>query len=433
MMAQYIKQANIFGRIGSGLGKGIGEQLPKEIERSRLASGLQNLSQQKGLTPFQQFAGLAATPGITPQMIQSGTDLLRQQARGQSLSKFNGEQNATKPFPLPNGVSSKKLQTTPENPSLTKEEPFARAQEGFIPRSEDEKMQSAGERYNADPALFGNDPQKAIDYENKVDATNQAIANANQTKHQNLSAIQDNVVNRLKQHATNLGAIGENGRVPADIYSDIEDKAIQATKPRSEGGGGLTEQEAMKKYGKELDTISRQYSDLNSIGNWGITGRKASETLRNLDRLQGEFEKRNDTRNLALKLIGDSKLSPPLAYSIAEPVKKIPHLNKEIKSLPTLQREETLFETVRDPDVIQKTLDASSRLLPMIDGNGSPLAIAYELEKKGYDGTTWLDYVNKNKGKLKNFTALQDDQLSKPLPTGKPWNDWWLEEWSGIE
>lgn len=78
-MAQYIKQANIFGRIGSGIGQGLAQQLPQEIERGRLASGLQNLEGQQGLSPFQQFSRLAAIPGITPQMIESGANLLREQ------------------------------------------------------------------------------------------------------------------------------------------------------------------------------------------------------------------------------------------------------------------------------------------------------------------------------------------------------------------
>ena len=79
-MAQYIKNANIWGRIGSGVGKGLAEQVPKEIERSRLASGLKAISEKKGLTPFQQFAEFASTPGITPQIIQSGSDLLKNQS-----------------------------------------------------------------------------------------------------------------------------------------------------------------------------------------------------------------------------------------------------------------------------------------------------------------------------------------------------------------
>jgi len=85
-----IPQANIFGRVGTGIGQGLAEQLPKEIERGRLAQGLGELSQQQGLTPFQQFSRLAALPGITPQMLQSGAELLRYQNQANAYAKASG-------------------------------------------------------------------------------------------------------------------------------------------------------------------------------------------------------------------------------------------------------------------------------------------------------------------------------------------------------
>jgi hypothetical protein len=90
-MAQTIKQANIFGRIGTGIGKGLAEQVPKEIERSRLASGLQNFEQESGnLNPIQQLARISSIPGITPQMIQSFSELAKYQNQGNAYKKAAG-------------------------------------------------------------------------------------------------------------------------------------------------------------------------------------------------------------------------------------------------------------------------------------------------------------------------------------------------------
>lgn len=87
-MAQYIKQANIFGRIGSGVGKGLAEQLPKEIERGRLAAGLKQFEQDSGnLNPIQQLARLSSIPGITPQMIQSFHELAKYQNQANAYNK----------------------------------------------------------------------------------------------------------------------------------------------------------------------------------------------------------------------------------------------------------------------------------------------------------------------------------------------------------
>lgn len=94
-MAQYVKQANIFGRLGSGVGKGLAEQVPKEIERNRLQSGLEDVANNsEGLTPFQRFAKLSGVPGITPQAIQSGSELLRQEAIRNSFRNQPGQGEA---------------------------------------------------------------------------------------------------------------------------------------------------------------------------------------------------------------------------------------------------------------------------------------------------------------------------------------------------
>ena len=70
-MAQSISQGNIFGRIGSEIGKGLSEQVPKEVERNRLQSSLKALGEQKDLDPFQRFAGLVGAAHEYPQIVQS--------------------------------------------------------------------------------------------------------------------------------------------------------------------------------------------------------------------------------------------------------------------------------------------------------------------------------------------------------------------------
>jgi hypothetical protein len=91
-MAQYIKNADLFGRIGSGIGQGLAEQFPKEMERGRLASGLKNFEQEHAnLNPMQQLARLSAIPGITPQMIQSFSELAKHQNQGNAYRNSIGE------------------------------------------------------------------------------------------------------------------------------------------------------------------------------------------------------------------------------------------------------------------------------------------------------------------------------------------------------
>lgn len=78
-MVQIVEQqGDIFGRIGKGLGRGLSEQIPKEVERYKLSSGLRSLEQEVGnLTPLQQLTRLSSIPGVTPQMVQSFGELAR--------------------------------------------------------------------------------------------------------------------------------------------------------------------------------------------------------------------------------------------------------------------------------------------------------------------------------------------------------------------
>lgn len=415
-MVQVINQTGgLFGELGKGFGQGLAEQLPKEAERYRLSQGLKALENEPNLSPTQRYGRLLTLPGMTPQGLQGYSDLARQEIKGKALI----EQGNMKPSPFPVEQTGGQPKVS-EIPSLTQSDTFAKAQEGSIPRTEQEKLAAAGQKYNQNPALFGNDPQKAIEYENQIDATNQARAQAYQTKHENLSRIQDNVVSRLRSHADRLEA-----KIPETRYSKIEDEAIQATKPISEGGRGLTEQQAMKEYGAKIDEESRDQSALNALGGIGVMLRPASSTTSSLAALQAKAEKRGETENMADQLISNGGFSPLMAYSLAQPVKREPNLNNELSKL----REVYLTKT---EDPIYETEAIAPRLAKSLGKKGSPLAVAHELQKKGYDANSWLDYLvnNRNELDLSDWQGRQLDKARNLVPT---WNDWWLGAWSGID
>ena len=86
-MAQKIKQANIFGRLGSALGQGLAESIPKEANRMRLSQGLMDLSKEKDLEPLQFMSKFYGIPEVAnnPQLVQSGTQLYNQSRRNQAF------------------------------------------------------------------------------------------------------------------------------------------------------------------------------------------------------------------------------------------------------------------------------------------------------------------------------------------------------------
>jgi hypothetical protein len=432
-MSYSVSPGNIFGRIGTGIGKGLAETAPKEIERGRLTRGLQEFEKESGnLTPMQSLARLASIPGALdrPELVRQFGELARQQARSNALSNTINEENQQRKSPFIPKEQISQPSSSNEIPSITTSRPVEETLENYIPKTYEQLIDRAGELFNKNPALYNNDANQAIEAANIEEQQRKSINEAYQTRKTNEEKIQDNIVNRLRKHSENL-----NIKIPENIYSEIENKAILATKPIKNGGKGLTEQQAMKEYGKELDAISRDYQSINNIGSWGASLRKPSETLRTLSNLQQKFEKRNDTENFADTLGSTLQLSPMIQYAIAEPVSREKNINNEISKLPELSKlvgyRKGLSE-IPQSEVDDKTLKISKNLSDKMTKKTSPLAIAYELKKKGYNPEIFLDYLLKNRKKL-NLSEQQGRQLDKPLNLTGTWNDWWLSSFSGLE
>ena len=101
-----IPQPNIFGRIGTGVGQGLAEQLPKELENYRLKTGLKNIADQADsgkLSPAQFLAQTAGTYGVTPQIVQSMGELAKIQNQGNAYKNaaVGGQQGARQPQASP--------------------------------------------------------------------------------------------------------------------------------------------------------------------------------------------------------------------------------------------------------------------------------------------------------------------------------------------
>jgi hypothetical protein len=146
------------------------------------------------------------------------------------------------------------------------------------------------------------------------------------------------------------------------------------------------------------------------------------------------MEELGQTDNMALRLISQKDFSPGLAYALSQPVSKVPELNDFLKGLKPIEPLNLEIGIVPQKYLAVPATEAiSERLANFVKNheNASPLAIAYELDKKGYDGHTFLKYLVDHP-KL-NLRKRQGEQASTPINTMNPWNDWWFESFSGIE
>jgi len=435
-MVQIIdRQPDFKGRLGKAIGQSLGENIPKEIERQRLSHGLNELGKNSGnLSPFERFAQLSSIPGVTPQMIQSGSELLRQEGKAKSLSKFGASDKSSevsKPNTFPTAPKGKSS-TYEKSPSLTESKGIEESLQGYIPPTQQQKIERAAELYNENPAFFENDANKAISYVDQEVAQEQNRNQSYQNQRANQLKEHDIVTSALRNHANSLGV-----QIPANVYDKIEDEAIENVTPKSKGGKGMTETEAKKLSGKKLDEISREYKDIDNVGNWSVLSRTPSESNRLLKSLEDKFYKRNDTENLADSLVANNGLSWSKAYYVAEPVKRIKELNNAIAKIPPLKNEVKYDKGFPDQTLTsdlksEKTLEISKKLAPLLGDRGSPLAVAEELRMRNYDPQVWLDYLDEHKDDPDiNLRGSQSRQLTKPLNLIPNLNDIWLFMFSG--
>jgi hypothetical protein len=409
-------------------GKTLAEGIPKIMEQRNLSKGLQQLEQDApNLTPQQYYTRALQIPGLTPEAQRQLGENSRQMARGQALQ----QQNIEKPSPFPQNQETNQVQK--KDPYLTNQEDQEKVQEGYIPPTREEELSRAGELYNKNSALFNNNPDQAIKHVQEETVRNQEIATAYENRDKKLTALQDDVKDRLGKHTKGLFA-----NIPPNIYSNLETEALNAVKSKSKGGRGLKVEEAVKEYGEKADQISRQYQSVKTLGDPSIVNNDAKDIRTNLKSIQKDFKKRDDTINLANKFISETKLSPSKAYSLAQPVSDYKETNNYLTKLPKIGKK--IIVDSEHPNGVfpkqygtEKTIDIAPELAKLVKKEeSSPLAIREQLNSLGYDGDLFLDYLKKNKDAL-NLTSDQNNQLNQPTRRFPTLNDLWLFDLSDLE
>lgn len=425
-MAQKISQGNIFGRIGSGVGQGLAEQIPKEVDRSRLSSGLEDLSKQKDLNPQEYLAKAVGIPGAMdrPALIQAFSDLARQQAFSKMYSDAQGEKQ--KPY-VPSPEDFKASPEIGAPPSITSKEGVQATIKPFIPPSYESMVREARDLMTKSPGIQFDDAMGAVQskYQQQQKINEAQIAQRKQEQD-----VQSTAEQELKNEISTLTG-GETGGIPGNVVSKIQDEALSAVR-----SGKMTEKEASKVYGKKALDIARQYADVDALGNFTLITKSPKEVSSTLKGLEKKFSERGDQKNFAQKLVSDVGLSPPFAYSKAYPIENIPKLHSEMSKLPSLETSVGLFGErglkTQPEDVIKnKSLEASKKLGPLLEKGASPLSVYHALEQKGYDPEVWKNYLIDNQDEL-DLTSSQLDELTKSRGSFQGFmNDLWLKAFGG--
>lgn len=417
-----IKQANIFGRIGELTGQGLAESIPKEAERTRLAAGLERLGQQKNLDPWQQFTGLISQPGITPQAIQTGGEILRQRGISQGFNKAaqeglpgQGQPLASKPeqpTPLQQFVAPPEAVGSTPAKGLTSPAGTQATLKPYIPMNYQQKVALASQLQQGNPQLYP-DAQSALQGAEAIDQSNLQQSQAQQGARKSQIDVEDRIRGQLSGLREASGA-----RIPDNVYQDVENETLNAVEK------GKTELEAAKEGRNKLDKISREYNSVQGLGNWTYPFQSPKGATQAIYSLRNDFKKRNDLENFADTLVGENGLSYPKAYYVAYPVEDNPALAKDIKSL------KNLHPSLDDAG--KETNKLVEKLAKNLGKEGSPLSVAEELRSKGYDPNIWMQYLIKNKRNL-DLTERQARELGKTINWLPNLNDVWFFIGSGNE
>lgn len=448
-MAQYIKQGNIFGRIGTGFAKGIGEQLPKEVEHQRRRSDLQRLGERADqLDPMQAFIEASGTYGATPQFVQSFGELAKQRQiknaykRGSQLSdqnknhEFSSKLDQSQFGQIPGKVnrsiqSTQKDQIIPSNQNREQQalsnEPAANENplsEKFIPVSpwnQGRNEQAINEAF--DRGIATNFPEAQAYANNQKEIYEKAPEEFR--KQLDYRKGVDREVDDLfdKQLATRLQKEGKETftDIPGDLQLNIKKKARNSV-----ATGKMTPEQAAEYFTTKALDLAKSKGVALKIANrdlWDrLAPKKKEETLKNLMHIAENYSEMGSDEDfynfLTTDKVNDNGrqegmgLSPGGAAIIQ--YKRTP----KVKDL--IQKTKISSKNPSD-----STRDFAQNLFKEITPQDSFLAIARQMKQQdpNFDEYAFFDYLRENKGEYGSIPRL-DREVSNGVSDFFPnWRD----------
>jgi len=442
-MVQVIPAGNQWSMLGQGLGQGLSEQIPKEVEHYRLSQGLRELAQEKNLSPRDFATKAYGIKGITPQMVESLGEL----AKHENIKKAYGKgRRGTEDFQIPRndqnnlqnikfgnfqpGQETKRFQPNQQQTIPTYGSPEQQAfseqgaanenplQEKFIPVGKFNQQQyedaiseafesgkattfpeaqayakEAESRYMAEPESA----RAALDYRKEVD--NEVDKEFN-----------DQLQARIQKQGT-------------DTYKDLTGDLQENLKKQARNSvatGRMTPKQAAEFYSKKALDLAKDKQAVNKIANRDVIDRiiphKKEQTIKSLQNISKTFADLGSSEEYYDLLqqendVGGLGLSPGGAAIIAYP------RSDNVKSLvsktkPFVQN----FNYAQDPKIASnKSREFAENLSKIISPNDSFLAIAREMKQKdaSFDEAAYFDYLRENQDSI-GLTP----RLKKEITTG---------------
>jgi hypothetical protein len=457
-MSYSVKPPSAWGRIGTGFAKGLAEQVPKEIERNRLASGLEKFQKQSAnQTPIQQLAQLSSIPGITPQMIQSFAELAKRQnmwqsfgnkqpAQGQSPTQQFASEAANVPFAGINPNTYRRQlneqeinpqnegentlhpyeQTTGNEPQILDKNPLSPELQPYVPPTPEQyrdRLQEVGQRLN----LSYDEAKSMVDKEIELEAAQPQAQREIQAARKEIrdeahSEFQKQLENLLQKQGKEVFSdiTGEN---KANLLNAMEQDLVENV---TKGNKDLTIPKVAAKWAKKALELAKQKNEVKKISTrtWDekIIPSKKAETLKklmnaqkayadtgnqeelfNLLRTKPQQEMRDEKGNVTQEAKLGYGLSPGGASLIAYP------RSSQVKEIINNQK----FFGVDPVSTAQSTMKFAQDVSKKITPNDSLLAIIRDAKDRNLNinEDAFLDYFRENQKRL-GLSGHQRNELT---------------------
>lgn len=438
-----VGQGSTAGRVGAGLGKGLAESIPKEVNQYRLSQGLQNFAKNaQNLSPLEAASQAFSIPGITPQMAQALPELLRLQQQRQAYqnrgqqSQQGNETPQEQPEFRQGGLSSQgnEPRNMQSQSQMVKPDEFGQPQ---IVQDNPLRV-SAVPRESYSPERFDQEVSDMLD-SGKAQTVNEAIGLVKEKEARYLGQPlsvqkmddyfreQETLLNsNLEKRLKTLLEVGpqEQGlkNLSGEEFNNLQRSANKElrTNPRA------TQEDIANKYaniGLELDKTKGR---LQKLAGEGFIDKLTSrdKTLDKLKSYQKIFAESNSEENYFNNLKSDFGLSPLSAASIAFPLSKsVDSQIKDWKPSKNLTLENAAKSSRQLATQIEKSLG----------DNDSILSIANEIMKKSHNtlqpGTPAFDIhefynqLREDQDQL-GLNPRQKREIAEGIGSGLPtWSD----------
>ncbi len=456
MVQELTTKPNMFGRLGMGLARGLSETVPKEVERQRLSSGLQQFEQDSGnLSPMQQLARLSAIPGITPQMIQSFGELGKQQGMRNSLRGGSGQGSELMPgAPGKEGMQDPRVMAAMQQMGMGGQENQGQMPQqqrsipsGFNDRTEQAKAQHGatenplGEKYlPAEP--LNQDQRNALELrlsDKFPDASYEEVrrmADAEEVRRQENPKAWQEKNDYITKRENDAEKILENQLETAlqkegkDLYRDISGDTLLDLKKAMNNDlatdPSITPKQAAEKWRLKARDFVESKNKLKVAANRdlidALSPNDKKETLKDLMTAQNRFADLGKQKEFA-KLLS-TKNRPP-EYSIDEDGNRVMtdtgatgfNLSEGKAALIAYPRSEKLkgllyafnVDNVPINELPSYSAKLASDFLKNKTGNDSVLAFAQSAKDKSgfFDEAAFFDYLRENENKLNPDQQLE--------------------------